>query len=91
VVGNFTPLVPETDFSFPSGHMTFFFALSMAIYMYNKKWGIWFMAASLIMGIARIIAGVHYPTDILGGAIIGIIVGYFVTRLIKKPSKLGFN
>jgi undecaprenyl-diphosphatase len=81
---NFTPLIPENDYSFPSGHMTFFFALSMVIFMYNKKWGSWFIIASALMGIARIIAGVHWASDIIGGAIIGIVVGYFTVKLIKK-------
>jgi undecaprenyl-diphosphatase len=82
VVYNFTPLIPENDYSFPSGHMTFFFALSMVVFMYNKKWGAWFMICSALMGIARIIAGVHWPFDILGGAITGIVVGYLTVKLV---------
>jgi undecaprenyl-diphosphatase len=66
-------LLPETSYSFPSGHSTFFFAFSYAIYLYNKKWGMWFLGATALLTIARIVAGVHYPSDIIGGAIIGII------------------
>lgn len=85
VAYDFTPLISENDFSFPSGHMTFFFALSTVIFMFNRRWGWFFYIVSAIMGIARIIAGVHYPSDIVGGVIIGIIFGYIVTRIIKKP------
>ena len=74
-------LLSENSSSFPSGHASFFFAFSMAIYLYNKKWGIWFFIASAVMGMARVAAGVHYPSDILGGAVIGIATGYLVFKL----------
>ncbi len=77
---HFQPLIPESSWSFPSGHATFFFAFAMAIYMYNKKWGIWFFSAALVISVARVIAGVHYPSDILGGAIVGVIVAYVIVR-----------
>lgn len=71
----------DTEWSFPSGHSAFFFAMATAIYLHNKKWGIGFFIAAIIMNISRIIAGVHYPSDIVGGAIIGIVVGYMVHTL----------
>jgi undecaprenyl-diphosphatase len=67
-------LIPETSYSFPSGHSTFFFAFSYAVYLYNKKWGIWFLSATTVLTIARIMAGVHYPSDIVGGIILGTLV-----------------
>ena len=75
-------LIPENSYSFPSGHATFFFALSATIYMYNKKWGITFFIAATLMGIARVMAGVHYPSDIIGGMVIGIAVAYFTVRYV---------
>ncbi len=77
-------LISETEWSFPSGHATFFFALSVAIYFYNKKLGIAFFVASILMTISRVIAGVHYPSDIFGGAIIGIATAYIVFRFSEK-------
>ncbi|MGD0977168.1 MAG: phosphatase PAP2 family protein [Minisyncoccia bacterium] len=79
-------LVSESGNSFPSGHASFFFALSMIIFYYNKRWGTAFFVGSIVMGVARVMAGVHYPSDILGGALIGIIVGYFTASLISKDS-----
>lgn len=79
-------LLSETSYSFPSGHAAFFFALSTVVFLYNRRWGWWFFAASTIIGIARIAAGVHYPTDILGGAVLGIMVGYLVVRMFKTQS-----
>lgn len=71
-------LLSENQWSFPSGHSAFFFAFATAIYLYNKKWGVGFFLAAFLMNISRIVAGIHYPSDILGGMIIGIIVGYAV-------------
>lgn len=75
-------LISETSWSFPSGHTVFFFALSTIVYLRNKKWGWAFYVASLIMAFARVAAGVHYPTDILGGIILGIATGVGVHYLM---------
>ena len=64
--------------SFPSGHVLFFFALSTVIYSFNKKLGIFFLACSTLMSIARVFVGVHWPSDILAGAILGIIIGVII-------------
>jgi len=70
--------------SFPSGHAAFFFALAMAVYFYNKKISIWFFVAAFLIGLARVFAGVHYPLDILGGAIIGIFTGWLMLAIYRK-------
>ncbi len=81
-------LISENGWSFPSGHSAFFFAMATAIYFYNKKWGIGFFLAAVLMNISRVIAGVHYPMDIIGGAIVGMavayIVFYFAELIFKK-------
>ncbi len=69
----------DKEWSFPSGHSAFFFAMAAAIYFYNKKWGIGFFTAAVLMNISRIIAGVHYPSDILAGMIIGMLTGYITS------------
>jgi undecaprenyl-diphosphatase len=65
--------------------------MATAIYLCNKKWGIWFVIAAILMNISRIVAGVHYPSDILGGAVVGIMVGYLVVYSAKKwkPKEIG--
>ena len=70
--------------SFPSGHAIFFFAISTVIYNFDKKLGIIFFTASILMGIARIFVGVHFPSDILAGAILGILIGIFINSVYKK-------
>lgn len=74
----------DTEWSFPSGHSAFFFAMAMVIYLYNKKWGIGLFIATILMNISRIIVGVHYPSDILGGMIVGIVVGYAVFSIAER-------
>ncbi len=77
-------LLTDSSWSFPSGHATFFFAMATALYLYNKKWGIGFFVATVFITVSRVIAGIHYPSDIVGGASIGIavacVVFYFAHR-----------
>ncbi|MDP2665765.1 MAG: phosphatase PAP2 family protein [bacterium] len=88
---NVHQLLTNGEWSFPSGHATFFFALSTAVYLYNKKWGIWFFIASILITVSRVITGIHYPSDIIGGAFIGISVAYatfyFIRRITAKQTQ----
>jgi len=77
-------LIDDTAWSFPSGHATFFFALSTAVYLYDKKWGTGFFIATVLITVGRVAAGVHYPSDILGGALIGIGVAYLTYRIARR-------
>lgn len=77
-------LFPETGFAFPSGHATFFMALVFSIFFLHKKAGYVFMFFALLIGLARIIAGVHFPVDILGGFILGGIISSWVAFFRKN-------
>ena len=77
-------LLPHSpSLSFPSGHAAFFFALSLIVYFYNKKAGILFFIASFLICLGRVMVGLHWPTDILGG----VVVGLFSAWLIQKISQ----
>jgi undecaprenyl-diphosphatase len=78
------PILTEELKTFPSGHALFFFALSAVLYIYDKRLGTFFFIASFVMGIARITAGVHYPSDIIGGAVIGILIGLLCSKLLNR-------
>ncbi len=80
---NFDPLFKTFSPSFPSGHASLLFALSFFIFYFDRKLGIWFFILSFINGLSRIIAGVHWPSDILGGFLIGYLSYFFVLKLIK--------
>lgn len=77
------PLTAENYQSFPSGHALFFFAIAYMIYLYNKRWGYFFLSLATLMVIGRVMVGVHYPLDILGGAAIGILVSICLFKLIN--------
>jgi|SRR3989344_7594242 len=80
----------ESESSFPSGHAAFYFALMMGICFYNKKAGwIYFVLAGL-MGFARVFVGVHWPLDILAGAVLGIITSLAINYLKQKMPRWAF-
>ncbi len=81
---HFQSLIPESGSSMPSGHAAFFFALATIIYFYNKRWGIWYFIISILVSLARIFVGVHWPFDIVAGAVVGILSGIFVHLLLLK-------
>ncbi len=74
----FSPLVPESGASFPSGHAALLFALGFVIFSVNRRWGYWFLSLSFVNGLARVFVGVHYLTDVLTG----ILVGFFAWGII---------
>ncbi len=69
--------------SFPSSHATNMFALAMLFSLfYSSRWLAFFCFAGLI-GYSRIYVGVHYPGDIIGGALLGMIIGSSVYVLYR--------
>ncbi len=80
-------LISETGFAFPSGHATFYMALALAIFLTHKKAGYWFIFFVFLIGLARIIVGVHFPVDILGGFILGAVIAYLVRIIYDKIYK----
>jgi undecaprenyl-diphosphatase len=82
-----TPLFPETTSSFPSGHAVFFFALAAGVYMVDKKLGRLLYILATLVGIARIVAGVHWPSDIVAGALLGILTSYTVFKIWEAKGR----
>lgn len=77
-------LFHETNYSFPSGHAAFYFALAFSVFLFDKKWGGIFLIGAALISVARIIAGVHWPLDILGGLIFAILSVFLSRFLVKK-------
>lgn len=72
VANHFDPLVAQTpDNSFPSDHTTFTMLAAFTILPFARRWGWTLAILALIVGIARVAAGVHWPLDIVGGTIVG--------------------
>jgi len=78
-------LIPHpTDFSFPSGHTMSSFAATTVLLLYNKKWGIWATILAILIAFSRLYLYVHYPSDILAGLIIGILIAIASTKLLNN-------
>jgi len=75
---------PNDSFSLPSGHATFFSALAVALYFYHRRLGLLFGFGALLIGLARVISGIHYPVDILAGFGLGIVFTGMVAYFRKK-------
>ncbi len=78
VVDHFIPLIPhEPDNGFPSDHSLLGAAMAVVIYSISRKMGLVAGLFTILIGTARVLAGVHQPIDIAGSLIIAILVGLF--------------
>lgn len=76
------------DHSFPSDHTSAIFAVAMVVRLSgHKKLGNALFVIGILIGISRLLAGVHYPLDVIGGVLVGCIVGYIVWMLRKQIDK----
>ena len=71
--------------SFPSGHTTAAFSTMTALFlMGNKKYSWTAFIFAFLMGLARIYLVVHYPSDVLGGIIVGVVAGCLGALIAAK-------
>lgn len=73
-----------SSFSFPSGHTAYAFAASTAILVYCRKAGILAIAFACVVGFSRMYLYVHWPTDVLAGAIVGVAVALFCIWFMSR-------
>ena len=83
----FDPLIDvEEDASFPSRHASIMSSIAFSYLYFKSKWAVFLLLLMLWVGISRVYVGVHYPLDILGGFIVGIIslaIALQVKKLLK--------
>ena len=72
------------SFSCPSVHTYLAFSSAMAIFSYYRKAGIGVFIFAALVGFSRMYFFVHYPTDVLLGAVLGIVTAYVVCLLLNK-------
>ncbi len=68
------------DYSFPSGHSMISFTGALSVWYANKKWGIAAFILAAFIAFSRLYLFVHYPTDVLLGTLIGLLVAYAVHK-----------
>jgi undecaprenyl-diphosphatase len=82
-----TPIGCTGTYSFPSNHAVNNFAAAIFIYRFfpKLKWALFITA--VLISVSRIYLGLHYPSDVLGGAILGSIFGYFFASFVQWIDK----
>ena len=70
-----------TDSSFPANPVAATFGIAAAVWVVNRRVGTALLAGAGLYGFARVFAGVHYPLDVIAGALIGMVVTFLVFKL----------
>jgi len=72
------------DYSFPSGHTLASFEGAVSIWLYNRKWGTLALVLAALIAFSRMYLFVHFPTDILGGLILGTLIAFLVHWAVER-------
>lgn len=70
--------------AFPSGHATFMGALAVGVFLQKKKLGLIFLLGAIIVAIARVLANVHWPVDVVAGFLFGALVAIILGAIYHK-------
>lgn len=78
-------LIPSpSDYSFPSGHSAACFVTATCIYRNHRRWGVFALILASLVGLSRLYLYMHWPTDVLAGAVLGVILGVFACKILQK-------
>lgn len=70
--------------SFPSGHTASAFAAAFALWLQNWKLGVPALVLAAFIAFTRLYLYVHFPTDVLGGLVLGLALGFFASWLVDS-------
>ncbi|TJW42786.1 MAG: phosphatase PAP2 family protein [Mesorhizobium sp.] len=78
----------SADPSFPSDHATATIAIAAAFLLHGmRRLGFWFLVAALLVTVSRVYIGTHYVSDVLGGALTGIVAALLVRALYREGTR----
>lgn len=73
-----------SDLSFPSGHAGACFAVASVLFLcLPRRFGIPALVTAALISFSRLYVGAHYPTDVLGGILIGCVTGWAACRILR--------
>lgn len=75
---------PIVDPPFPSNTSAVTFAAAASMWQFHRKAGLILLVPAILMPFAKVYACVYYPSDILGGAVLGIITAYFISKIMMR-------
>ncbi|WP_330294710.1 bifunctional phosphatase PAP2/diacylglycerol kinase family protein [Streptomyces sp. NBC_00503] len=78
---------PQTT-SFPSGHAASAFAFTAGVALESPGWGAALVPVAASVAFSRVYTGVHYPSDVLAGAALGVAAGFVVRRLARDAQQV---
>ena len=82
---------PLSSYSFPSGHANSSFAAALALTLIFHRKGALFYILAFIIAFSRCYVGVHYPSDVVGGALVGTLVSLAVYLIMTKTLEFEIN
>jgi undecaprenyl-diphosphatase len=77
-------LAHPADNSFPSDHAVIAGALAVGTLLFARRWGIVAVVVAVLLALARVYAGMHYPLDVIAGLAIGALVALVVVGVVAK-------
>ncbi|MEU8773931.1 phosphatase PAP2 family protein [Streptomyces sp. NPDC048606] len=81
------PVVPPRTTSFPSGHSASAFAFTAGLALESPGWGAVVAPVAASVAFSRVYTGVHYPSDVVAGAALGVAAGFVVRRLARDAQE----
>lgn len=87
VISDMQQLVTESDYSFPSNHAVVSFTIATVVYFYHKRLGMFLYLFAVLVALSRVYVGVHYPFDIVAGAMLGVAIPHVVHWAFSQIAK----
>ncbi|TBW53327.1 phosphatase PAP2 family protein [Marinobacter halodurans] len=82
-------VAPNPDYSFPSDHATASFAIAAAFLVHRfYRRGLAFLIVAFLIAFSRVYIGIHYLTDVIGGATTGLLAAYLVRKFYREGNWL---